>query len=92
LSSSSTARLIHHETQRIITHFTTVNPTSDDAQGALVGPLIGTTKRIAAIEDGRWHADVARLVAGADPSETSAGHIPAAPSSLTRPRRVAPSR
>jgi RimJ/RimL family protein N-acetyltransferase len=45
LSSWSTARQIHDETQRIIAHFTTVTPTSDRGARASVGPLIGSSGR-----------------------------------------------
>ena len=42
LSSSSTARRIHDDTERIVAHFTTITPTSDRRAHAPVSPLIGT--------------------------------------------------
>lgn len=41
LSSWSTARRIHDETERIVAHFTTVAPTSDWGARAAVGLLLG---------------------------------------------------
>jgi hypothetical protein len=43
LSSCSTARRIHDQTERIVAQFTTVTATSDRGARAPVGPLIGTT-------------------------------------------------
>ncbi len=52
LSSCSTARRIHDETERIVAHFTTVTPTSDRGARAPVGPLIGTFVHSAACQGG----------------------------------------
>ena len=40
LSSCSTARRIHDETERIVAHFTTATPTFDRGARVPVGPLI----------------------------------------------------